>query len=221
MYIEEIRRAVLATPRERLAEIQVALWKSHAAGAIGDDDAQALAEAIQARKTAPPTARRSVGSRPRSPQSIERRRRWTSQGWLPPQIAARFTLGEQATLAVVAEQIRRHGRCSLAIAHLGALAGVSRSTVKNALRQAEALGLLAIQRRPIRPFRHDTNVVTLTSKEWSTWLAMRSKASRSNYQPPRDNHIHTSSDSPRHAGSTRREIEGGNRKDRANRGRLS
>ncbi len=113
---------------------------------------------------------------------------------MPPQLATRFTMSEQAVLAVVAEQVLRHGRCALALDHIAALAGVSRSSVKNALRQAAALGLVAIQLRPIRAFKHDTNVVTITSREWSSWLAMRPRASRSNYQPPRDKHIYPLSD---------------------------
>ena len=50
MFAEEIRRAVQATPRHRLAEISAAVWKSYAAGAIPEDEAQRLAELIEARK---------------------------------------------------------------------------------------------------------------------------------------------------------------------------
>ena len=145
MFAEEIRRAVQVTPRQRLAEISAAVWKGFAAGAVSESDAQALAEAIEARKTisAAPAQPRRVGSRPRSPESMERRRRWTSSGWLPPQLAARFTMAENAVLSVVAAQVARHARCTLALDHIAALAGVSRSTAKTALREARVLGLLA------------------------------------------------------------------------------
>ena len=102
MFSQDIERAVLATPRDRLAEISAAVWKSYAAGAIGEDEAQNLAELIQARKVvpaAPDRPVRRIGSRPRSWASMERRRAWTGSGWLPPAIAARFTMGEAAASA--------------------------------------------------------------------------------------------------------------------------
>ena len=141
MFVEEIRRAVMAAPRGRLAEISGAVWKGFAAGAIGEDDAQALAELIEARKTipaAPAQLRRRVGSRPRSPESTERRRRWTSSGWLPPQLAARFTMAENAVLAVIAAEVSRRGQCMLTIGAIAGQAGVCKTTVRNALRQAQA-----------------------------------------------------------------------------------
>jgi hypothetical protein len=52
-----------------------------------------------------------TGSRPRSPASLERRRSWAAAGRLPPQLASRFTLAEQAVLAVVALEVTRHGAC--------------------------------------------------------------------------------------------------------------
>ena len=141
MFVEEIRRAVMASPRGRLAEISGAVWKGFAAGAIGEEDAQQLAELIEAKKTipaAPAQPRRRVGSRPRSPESMERRRRWTSSGWLPPQVAARFTMAENAVLAVIAAEVSRRGQCMLTIGAIAAQAGVCKSTVRNALRQAQA-----------------------------------------------------------------------------------
>ncbi len=44
MFVEEIRRAVQATPRGRLAELSAAVWKGFAAGAIAEQEAQSLAE---------------------------------------------------------------------------------------------------------------------------------------------------------------------------------
>ena len=48
---------------------------------------------------------RRLGSRPRSPATLERRRRWAASGALPPQLASRFTLGEHAVLAVVSAEV--------------------------------------------------------------------------------------------------------------------
>src|SRR4051812_28994242 len=102
MFVEQLRAAVAASPRCELPKISALLWRAFAAGQIAEDDAQALAEHIELRKAidAHPTlgsigqgVARRVGSRPRTPASLKRRRRWTASGWLPPQIAARFTLG--------------------------------------------------------------------------------------------------------------------------------
>src|SRR4051794_14216189 len=116
---------------------------------------------------------RRVGSRPRSPASMERRRSWAASGHLPPQLAARFTLGEAAALAVVGVEVRKNGHCTLTLGHIAALAGVCRKTVKNALREAHALGLVRIEERRLTAWRNASNVVTVVSPEWKAWLAMR------------------------------------------------
>ena len=126
MFAEEIRRAITATPRVRLAELAAAVWKGFACGAIAEDDAQALADEIHARKAIPPTPaapRKPVGSRPRSPAHMERRRRWTGSGWLPPQIAARFTMAETAVLSAIAAEVARRGLCRLTVGHIAMLTG--------------------------------------------------------------------------------------------------
>ncbi len=97
-------------------------------------DAQQLADEIHARKAIPPTPaapRKPVGSRPRSPAHMERRRRWTGSGWLPPQLACRFTMAETAVLSTIAAEVARRGLCRLTIGHIAAMAGVSRTTVQN------------------------------------------------------------------------------------------
>ena len=112
MLTDEIARAVQSAPRSRLAELAATIWRAFGAGAIGETDAQALAEAVEARKRIPavPTQPRRIGSRPRAPESLERRRRWVASGWVPPQIACRFTAGELSALSVVAAQVAKHGR---------------------------------------------------------------------------------------------------------------
>ncbi len=195
MLADQIRRAIPATPKAKLCDLSAALWKAYGAGLVAEDEAQALAEAIQARKAipaAPPQPRR-VGSRPRAPESLERRRRWVSSGWMPPQLACRFTAGEAAALAVVASQAAKHGRCDLALDHIAALAGVGRTTVRNALGEARRLGLLTVEVRRLRAFRNDTNVVRIASPEWQSWLSMRRSAPGqgvgANQRAPRDTHI--------------------------------
>src|SRR3954464_13235996 len=161
MFVEQLRRAVEAAPRLELTKVSALLWKAYAAGHVSEAEASALSEAIEARRALPAIprpAQRRLGSRPRSGASMERRRRWAASGWLPPALAARFTLAEQAVLGVVAAEALRHGRCTLVLEHIAALAGVCRKTVKNALREAQRHGLLGIEERRLSAWRNAPNV---------------------------------------------------------------
>ncbi|TXM66915.1 helix-turn-helix domain-containing protein [Methylobacterium sp. WL12] len=125
--------------------------------------------------------RSRAGSRPRTDASMERRRRWAASGRLPPGIAARFTLAEQAVLAVIAVEVAKRGDCRLALDHVAALAGVSRATVRNAIRQAKMLALVTVEERRLARFRSDTNVVCIVSREWTAWLRLARKAGQSKF----------------------------------------
>src|SRR5215217_4917386 len=142
MFLEQLRRAVEASPRVELTKVSALLWKAYAAGTVSESDAADLSALIEARKavgSAPRVSpRRLVGSRPRSPSHMERRRRWAASGCLPPAIAARFTLAEVSVLAVVAAETRKRDDCRLTNGELADVAGVSVTTVKNALRAARA-----------------------------------------------------------------------------------
>jgi hypothetical protein len=188
MIADQIRRAIATTPRVRLAELAATVWKGFACGAVSEEDAQQLADEIHARKAIPPTPvapRKGVGSRPRSPAHMERRRRWTGSGWLPPQIAARFTMAETAVLSVIASEVARRGLCRLTIGHIAVLAGVSRSTVKTAVRQAVGLGILTSEEWRLTAWRSAPNTVRIVSPEWRTWLRMRDRK-RAGAAQPRD-----------------------------------
>ncbi len=82
-------------------------------------------------------------------------------------------MAETAVLSTVAAQVAKHGRCDLALDHVAALAGVGRTTVRNALSEARKLGLLTVEVRRLRAFRNDTNVVRIVSAEWQSWISMR------------------------------------------------
>src|SRR4051795_10748758 len=164
MFVEQLRRAVEASPRVKLPTISALLWKAYAAGTVSESDAAGLSALIEARKAipaAPKPAQRRLGSRPRSDASMERRRRWAASGALPPALTARFTLAETAVLAVIAAEALRHGRCTLVIEHIAALAGVGRSTVKRALRAAQGLGLVRIEERRVSAWRNAPNVIMI------------------------------------------------------------
>lgn len=205
MFVEEIRRQAEAAPRAALPAIASALWKAFGEGHITEAEAEALAALIETRRekgTHEPRTpgpkpspvfpgeahterdtpqdrqnrpRTGAGSRPRTCASLERRRRWAASGRLPPALAARFTLAEQAALALVAAETARRGDCRLAIEHLASVAGVSRSTVKNAIREARKLGLLTVEERKVTGFRNLPNVVRIVSPEWTTWLRLARK----------------------------------------------
>jgi hypothetical protein len=198
-YAEEIRRQAEAAPCAALPAVTAALWRAYGEGQITEAEAEVLSELIDSRRSSDagqksgqssnPTAtaatsltlsaqdrlgssRRGVGSRPRTDASMERRRRWAASGRLPPGLAARFTLAEQAVLALVAAEVARRGDCRLAIENVAAVTGVSRSTVKNAIREATRLGLLTVEERQVTGWRNDTNVVRIVSREWLAWLRL-------------------------------------------------
>lgn len=175
MFVDEIRRAAETAARIELPAVSAALWKAFGAGQITEAEAATLSDLIEARKAvqvAATPAKRAVGSRPRTCASLERRRRWAASGRLPPALAARFTTAEVAALAVIAAEATRHGRCTLAHAHIAAVAGVSVSTVKRAVKAARDCALLEVQVRRVSAFRNDTNVVAITSREWMSWLRL-------------------------------------------------
>lgn len=188
MLCEQFKEAAArARNSASLDHVSRLLWKAHAEGCIDEVNAEAISEAVHARRrelairlapasSKPASARRRPA--PRSPDrqaSMERRRRQAASGVLPPAIAANFTLGEQAALAVIAREANKSGICALPIDAIAALAGVSRSTVQNAMREARRRGLIDVRerRRPGRPSL--TNLVRIVSPDWVAWLRIGCK----------------------------------------------
>ena len=189
MFADEIRRAIEVASRITLPSVTALLWRAYGDGKVSEAEAEALSGLIETRQTKsdtvsclPPSGtsqdrqssprRPGVGSRPRTDASMERRRRWAASGRLPPGLATRFTLAEQAVLALVAAETARRGDCRLAVGHVAAIAGVSETTVRNAIREARKLGLLTVEERQITGFRNDTNIVRIISPEWTAWLRL-------------------------------------------------
>src|SRR4051794_18660050 len=111
----------------RLDQLSRAIWQSLAASAVGDDDAQALAEQLHARRSIMRGDIKPVGllqGRPsifpprrlqRSPQrpvAIARRRHLAMSGPMPPALACKFTVSELAVLRIVGDEVRQHGQCA-------------------------------------------------------------------------------------------------------------
>jgi hypothetical protein len=175
MFADEIRRAVEAAPRVKLPELAALLWRAYGEGHVTEAEAEAISARIEARKVvpaAPAPATHRVGSRPRTDASMERRRRWASSGRLPPQLAARFTLAEQAVLAVVAAEATKWGDLRLCHEAVAAIAGVARSTVRATLRRARDLGLVTVEERRLTPWRSLPSIVRIVAPAWTAWLRL-------------------------------------------------
>jgi hypothetical protein len=173
------------------------LWQQVSRGwgdsAILDDDASCLFEYIHRRRpvqraqgrqqTLPglplpePNSQR-VGRYPRrrvqrSPDkqaSYDRRHRLAYSGVMPPDLAARLTIGDMAVMSVVAAEYRRIARCELTLDEIAARAGVCRRTARRAMHEARDQHLISIEERPIRGKKHRPNLVKITSFEWLKWL---------------------------------------------------
>jgi hypothetical protein len=183
MFAESLMRTIAGAQMPALDRIARAIWAAHGSGVISDEDAQRAAEALRARQEearaqiAPSRQNaqaRPIGPRrPRSPDrqaSIERRRRLSASGPLPPHLAARFTTSEQAVLRIVGDECRDRGVCALHLEAIAARAGTCRTVVQNALRMARRLGLVDLRERRRRGQRSLTNIIRIVSAEWRAWL---------------------------------------------------
>jgi hypothetical protein len=185
-------RLAIATPAE-IDGIVRNMWVDHTHGLLTENEMEALDEAARTRReafqerrpetrpkprTALSSAPRVSARRQRSPDkqaSIERRRRLVASGPLPPHLAARFTWGEVAVMRIVADECRARGCCTLHIDAIAARAGVHRTTVQNALREAQGrepgrTAIITVQERRLRGQRSLTNIIRIVSREWRDWL---------------------------------------------------
>jgi hypothetical protein len=180
---EHLEAALLGADAPTCDDIARSCWRALEHGEISEADAESISLAVEAQRqrlreisrAAAPKPVLSKPRRPRSPdraKSLERRRRQAASGAMPPQIAAGFTMAEQSALAVVARECRQHGRCALFIDQVAAMAGTCRTVVKNAIRQAAYLGLLAVKQRRRRGRKSDTNVLRIADAGWLAWLKL-------------------------------------------------
>src|SRR5215208_1743065 len=182
----------------RLDHLSRSIWQGLAAGAVADDDAQALAERLHARRgvlrgeikpVGIPVGRPSIfpprrpQRAPKRPVAIARRRHLAASGPMPPALACKFTVSELAVLRIVGDEVRQHGHCSRCVDEIAARAGVCRRMVQNAIKEAARLGLLTVQERRREGRRNLPNVIRIVSKEWTTWLARGGGSSRPAAEP--------------------------------------
>jgi len=175
MIAEQLRAVVQASPRHELTKVSALLWKAYAANQVSEQEANELAEMIQLKRvihTPRNPAKPRLGSRPRTPAHLERRRRWAASGLLPPRLACRFTQGESAVLSCVAKESRARGDCRLTHQEVADVVGCSVTLVKNAIRAARSLGLVSIEERRVSAFRNLPSIVRVVSPEWRAWLQL-------------------------------------------------
>ncbi len=186
--MQGIEAAIGAATYDQLDDIARGMWRSYGQGELDDLQANALSGAIEARRRAlapstremshkPATTRHGPPRRPpcRAPdrsRSIARRRQLAASGAVPGSIAANFTTGELAVLSVIARELQRSDGFAWCMDKLAAVAGVSRTTARNAIRRAQALGLISVVERRHNRWRSDTNILTIVSAEWRQWLRL-------------------------------------------------
>lgn len=167
-----------ATSPADLDALAALVWRGYAEGALADADATFLDTLIRSRRTRKSPAsdhcrrfprRRRVRS-PDRQASVERRRRLGGSSSMPDTLRHHYTEGERAVLCIVAGEVKHHGLCDLPIDKIGALAGVHRTTVQNALRRAVQLGHVSKEARPIPGRKNLSNLVRITSREWRVWI---------------------------------------------------
>lgn len=206
MLVDEMRAALAAAPRERLCDLSKALWQALAAGAVSEADAEALSGLIEARRAVGanlPDGKdasrslfqaRTMIRRPQRPPvrsaAIERRRRLAASGPMPPALAARFTTAELAALKIISDDVRSSGACMLPIDAIAARAGVSRTSVQNAIRRAVYLGMLERQERRRAYDRSLPSILRIVDREWSMWLKRGPKGGGLNSSSTTGKEIH-------------------------------
>jgi hypothetical protein len=77
-------------------------------------------------------------------------------------------------MRIVGDECRVHGCCTLHIDAIAARSGVHRTTVQNALREAQGRegrpGIITVQERRRRGQRSLTNIIRIISRDWLNWL---------------------------------------------------
>ena len=184
MFTVQLEQAVAsAKSRPDLDHISRLLWKGYGNGLVTDSAAEAITTAIEARRLVfgscrplqPSNPALAAPKRPRPANrqaSLERRRKTATSGLVPSRLAAHFTIGELAVLAVVAGEVKRRGLCEWPLDRIAALAGVGRTTAQNALRQAKKLNLLTVTERRYRGRASGFNTVRITDALWLSWLRL-------------------------------------------------
>lgn len=105
-------------------------------------------------------------------KEIQRRRKWAGGGSMPPEIRACYSEAERAALAVIADRCRKKGFCDMCLDEIARVAGVSRTSVQNAIRKArsKAFEHISVRERPQSFGKHLTNIIKIVSQSWRGWI---------------------------------------------------
>ena len=90
-------------------------------------------------------------------------------------MAVAFTTAENAALAVIIREIATTGCCELPAAAVAGRAGVSTSSVRNAVREARKRGVLRVEERRLSYDRSQPNRITIASRELALWVRTRAR----------------------------------------------
>lgn len=118
--------------------------------------------------------RKHVASPDRAKSRL-RKRKWAVSRMMPDWMAERFTEAPRAIGGVIALQYVLHGKCTLSVAEIAALAGASRSTYHNYKEGAVTACDIEIIDRPTRFGLNDTNIIRIRNKRWRQYLDRRKK----------------------------------------------
>lgn len=198
MFADQLSTAIDAAPvtANHLADLSRQVWQAWSSGLIDDDRAQAAAARIAEKRgiictgagsnNAPTTflraradlqilPKRRIPKSPDRERSLARSRKLAASGGLPGRIAQHFPLKQQAALYIVLSDVRDRGVCSACLDQISARAGVSRSTVKRAIRKAASLGILLSRERRRAGQRSLPNIIHCISQDVRTWWRMKDK----------------------------------------------
>lgn len=198
-------RSAPQTALDALFKQVTAVW---AKADLTDDEASELYAAIQQRRpkererpslvaqpcvfpfpAGPFSMPRHLPCSPDRLASILRRRHCASSGAMPPHLAKEFRESARALLAVLVQEVRKHGHCARPISELAARAGICHTTAKQALRIAERMGLIEIKRRPRPGQKNLPNIVTIRSPEWQLWIEKGSRSTGGKDMPPTNRNL--------------------------------
>lgn len=176
---------------KQLDSVAQSLWQDFANGKFTEAEVDRLAAAIDERRKAIQSAREDGIPPPRSwfpvrprsnrdrataatggrcPQRWARKRRLGAMEALPPSMREHFTEGERAVLYIIAADCRQNGSCHSWIQQIADRAGVGKTTVRNAIRQARNLGLLEDRHREQWRGKNLSNIVKIICRDWLSWL---------------------------------------------------
>jgi hypothetical protein len=203
----QIASAIERAQFHQLHDLSRDLWKAYGAECLSEDEAQGLAEAIEAKRPKhrhgdptsfkPLTAPRVRQRSPDKARSIARRRRLAKHSPVPPELVDKFTTCELAVIYIVVTEILLHGRCSLFIALIAARAGTCDTKVRDAIRKARDAGLLYRHERRRAGQKSQTNLVSVLNRQWGEWLRKVWSPRHQKAHPPTDDPLGTEKRGPR------------------------